>query len=97
MFTLSRTHLINPKPNLSHSGDATKNRVHRTFDYFPNRDGIYWFVNNCWPQIKRQVPHARLRLVGQDSDGCLEHFGPDVDCLGGSRIPQMRSRLGLQW
>ena len=52
------------------------------FNYFPNRDGIYWFVNNCWPQIKRQVPDARLRLVGQDSDGCLKRLGPDVDWLG---------------
>jgi polysaccharide biosynthesis protein PslH len=52
------------------------------FDYFPNRDGIYWFVNKCWPQIKRQVPDARLRLVGQDRDGCLKHLGPDVDRLG---------------
>jgi len=52
------------------------------FDYFPNRDGVYWFVNKCWPQIKRHVPDARLRLVGQDRDGCLKHLAPDVDRLG---------------
>lgn len=52
------------------------------FDFFPNRDGIHWFVNKCWPQIKRQVPDVRLRLVGQDSDGFLKAFGPDIDRLG---------------
>lgn len=52
------------------------------FDFFPNRDGIQWFVNKCWPHIKRQVPDVRLRLVGQDSDGFLKGFGPDIDRLG---------------
>jgi glycosyltransferase involved in cell wall biosynthesis len=52
------------------------------FDFFPNRDGIQWFVNNCWPSIKRQVPDARLRLVGRDRDEFLKAFGPDVDRLG---------------
>jgi polysaccharide biosynthesis protein PslH len=52
------------------------------FDFFPNRDGIQWFVKKCWPYIKREVPDARLRLVGQDSDGFLKSFGPDIDRLG---------------
>jgi glycosyltransferase involved in cell wall biosynthesis len=51
-------------------------------DFFPNRDGIHWFVSQCWPRIKRQVPDARLRLVGKDSDGFLDQFGPDIDRLG---------------
>ena len=52
------------------------------FDYFPNRDAIDWFVNECWPRIKCEVSDARLRLVGRDSDGFLKHLGPDIDRLG---------------
>lgn len=52
------------------------------FEYTPNRDGIHWFVNQCWPRIKCEMPDARLRLVGRDSDGPLKPFGPDVDGLG---------------
>ncbi len=52
------------------------------FEYFPNRDAINWFVNKCWPRIKRDVPEARLRLVGRDSDGLLKPSGPDIDGLG---------------
>jgi glycosyltransferase involved in cell wall biosynthesis len=52
------------------------------FDYFPNRDGIQWFANHCWPLIKREVPDARLRLVGRYSDGTLAPKGPDIDGLG---------------
>ncbi len=52
------------------------------FRHFPNCEGIRWFVNKCWPHIKCEVPDARLRLVGQGSDGPLKPLGPDVDGLG---------------
>jgi glycosyltransferase involved in cell wall biosynthesis len=52
------------------------------FDYFPNREGIQWFVNKCWPRIRRVAPDARLRLVGQGSDGPLTPSGPGLDALG---------------
>ena len=52
------------------------------FDYLPNASGVAWFVRECWPLIKREVPDARLRLVGRDSDGPLKPEGPDIDGLG---------------
>jgi glycosyltransferase involved in cell wall biosynthesis len=52
------------------------------FEYSPNRDGVMWFVNRCWPRIKAEVPEARFRLVGRDSDGALKPLGPDIDGLG---------------
>jgi glycosyltransferase involved in cell wall biosynthesis len=52
------------------------------FEYFPNRDGIHWFVEQCWPRIKSQVPDARLRLAGPGSDGPLRPQGCDVEGLG---------------
>ncbi|MGA8151673.1 MAG: glycosyltransferase family 4 protein [Terriglobales bacterium] len=51
-------------------------------DFFPNRHGLNWFVTKCWPRVKSRVPDARLRLVGQDSEGFLNSFGPDIDKLG---------------
>ena len=52
------------------------------FDYAPNLGGIQWFVRECWPRIKRELPDARLRLVGRHSDGPLKPDGPDIDGLG---------------
>jgi polysaccharide biosynthesis protein PslH len=52
------------------------------FEYSPNREGMNWFVDKCWPRIKCEIPEARLRLVGQDSDGPLKPLGPDIDGLG---------------
>jgi len=51
-------------------------------DYLPNREGVTWFLNKCWPYVKREVPRARLRLIGRDGDKFPELDGPDVDRLG---------------
>lgn len=53
-----------------------------TFPHPPNRDGIHWFVKNCWEEIKREMPDLRLRLVGQGSDGPLAPSGQDIEGLG---------------
>lgn len=52
------------------------------FEYFPNREGIRWFLDKCWPDIKSAVPDARLRLVGPGSDGLIQGRDPDAEVLG---------------
>jgi len=57
------------------------------FGYFPNREGVIWFLKECWPWVKREVPQARLRLIGQDSNKLPEVRDPDVDRLGALSDP----------
>ena len=52
------------------------------YSYLPNLESMKWFVRECWPLVKRQIPDARLRLVGKDTDGPLKPNAPDVDALG---------------
>jgi glycosyltransferase involved in cell wall biosynthesis len=52
------------------------------YSYPPNMEGMRWFVHECWPQVKQQIPNARLRLVGKDTNGPLKPSAPDVDALG---------------
>ena len=52
------------------------------YSYEPNLDGVRWFFEQCWPQIKAAVPGVRLRLVGADTDGPLRPDDPSVDGLG---------------
>jgi len=52
------------------------------FSYSPNLEGMRWFVRECWPLVKREIPNARLRVAGKDSDGPLKPAGPDIDALG---------------
>lgn len=53
-----------------------------TLDWFPNRNGIEWFIRDVWPRVKREISTVRLRLVGKGSDGSITGLGPDIDGLG---------------
>ena len=57
-------------------------------DYAANRQGIEWFASRCWPDLKRTIPDARLRLVGRYSDGPLRPAGQDIDGLGWVEHPE---------
>jgi glycosyltransferase involved in cell wall biosynthesis len=51
--------------------------------YEPNRDGIRWFVNKCWPEIRRRIPGVRFRLAGKDAHTVIDPSSvPGVDVLG---------------
>jgi len=52
------------------------------FSYPPNLEGVRWFLRECWPLLKRDLPSARLRLVGKNTDGPLKPDAPDVEALG---------------
>ena len=49
-------------------------------DYPPNARGMQWFVERVWPQVKRELPTARLRLVGRGELPLPD--AADVDRLG---------------
>jgi glycosyltransferase involved in cell wall biosynthesis len=52
------------------------------FSYLPNWEGVRWFLRECWPLVKRDLPSAQLRLVGKNTDGALRPNAPDVEALG---------------
>ena len=52
------------------------------YNYEPNYEGVRWFIEHCWPRILREIPDARLRLVGAETDGPLKPNLPSVDGLG---------------
>ena len=52
------------------------------YGYPPNREGLHWFVDQCWPIVRRELPDARLRLVGQGTDVAVGLSAPGVEALG---------------
>jgi polysaccharide biosynthesis protein PslH len=38
-------------------------------DYFPNIDGVLWFVREVYPSIRRAMRSAELQIVGADPSG----------------------------
>jgi glycosyltransferase involved in cell wall biosynthesis len=49
--------------------------------FWPNENGLKWFIREVWPLIKREVPATQLRIVGAESDR-LSTQGPDIAGLG---------------
>ena len=36
-----------------------------TLDYWANRDGLQWFLQNVWPELHRTAPDLEFRIVGR--------------------------------
>lgn len=56
-----------------------------SFDHRPNKDGIRWFLENCWTDISSKHPTVRLRIVGLGNWQDMAHEFPDykrVDYVG---------------
>ena len=60
-----------------------------TLKWFPNRNGVEWFIKDVWPHVKREISTVRLRLVGDGSDGPIASSGPDIDGLGWVEDPEL--------
>ena len=71
-----------PSEPVRNPGDPPRIGFIGLYSYAPNLEGMKWFVRSCWPLIKQQIPDARLRVVGQDTDGPFKPNAPDVDALG---------------
>lgn len=52
------------------------------FNYEPNREGVRWFAEHCWPRIRRVRPDAELRLIGRHTDGEGKPAGEGIRGLG---------------
>ena len=37
-----------------------------TMSWFPNEQGILWFIKNVWDDIKESIPNAKLYVVGSN-------------------------------
>ncbi len=73
-------------------GDAQREKHTLVFtgvmDYEPNVDGVQWFADACWPELKRDYPDAKLLIVGSrpvDSVKALAQR-PGIEVTG--RVPE---------
>lgn len=57
-------------------------------DYEPNVDGICWFVERCWPELRRRHGDARLLIVGSRPVAKVTALAkaPGVEVTG--RVPE---------
>ena len=75
------------------SGDANRDPHAVVFtgvmDYEPNIQGVFWFVRECWPQIRAEFAHARFQIVGsRPTDSIRALDGVDgIEVTG--RVPEI--------
>lgn len=52
-------------------------------NYFPNVDGLLYFLREIWPLLERSHPRARLKIVGQSPTSDILAFrGPRIEVTG---------------
>jgi glycosyltransferase involved in cell wall biosynthesis len=49
-------------PSLFHIG---------SLDWFPNQEGLLWFLDNCWEKVLQKMPDLRLYIAGRKAPGWL--------------------------
>jgi glycosyltransferase involved in cell wall biosynthesis len=64
-----------PEPTVVFSGNLS---------YGPNVVGVKWFVQRVWPTVIRELPTARLRLIGRSPSPAITALGfvDGVDVVG---------------
>jgi polysaccharide biosynthesis protein PslH len=64
------------------------------FAYHPNQDAAMFLLSDIWPQLRRLLPEARLRIVGNNPSSSLRLAAglfPDVEVTG--FVPDLRQHL----
>jgi polysaccharide biosynthesis protein PslH len=61
-------------------------------NYFPNVDGLLYFLRDVWPRLEETHPEARLKIVGQYPTAEILAFqGPRVEVTG--KVDDLRPHL----
>jgi sugar transferase (PEP-CTERM/EpsH1 system associated) len=59
-------------------------------DYFPNVDGIGWFVREVLPLVRRRAPDVELRIVGSSPVSAVRRLARDRGVTVTGSVPDVR-------
>ena len=60
-------------------------------NYFPNADGLRFFVEEIFPLVRARIAGARLKIVGHTPDSLLSLAGEHVEIRG--YVPDLRTEI----
>jgi sugar transferase (PEP-CTERM/EpsH1 system associated) len=84
---------VSPRPRPSPNGHKTV-ILTGNFSYHPNEDAAVFLMSEIWPQLRQDVPRARLRIVGNNPGPNLLELArqfPDVEVTG--FVPDLQQHL----
>ena len=56
-----------------------------SLDYTPNKNGLLWFYDSIWPELKAKIPEVKLTVVGRNgNDKAYDTLkdDPQIDFIG---------------
>lgn len=65
-----------------------------SMDWLPNEEGVQWFCEAVWPEVRRKIPRARFRIVGRSPSPAVRALADDatgVEVTGS--VPDVRPHL----
>ncbi|MGV3709182.1 MAG: glycosyltransferase [Gemmatimonas sp.] len=65
-----------------------------SMDWLPNEEGVQWFCEAVWPEVRRRIPQARFRIVGRSPSPAVQALASDamgVEVTGS--VPDVRPHL----
>jgi polysaccharide biosynthesis protein PslH len=62
-------------------------------DYYPNKQGIQWFVHHVFPLIRQAVPRASLMIVGSNPDASVKRLSDVPGVVVTGHVPDVRPYL----
>jgi glycosyltransferase involved in cell wall biosynthesis len=51
-------------------------------EYEPNREGVCWFLEHCWPALREAIPGIQFRLAGKGAGEVVKNPVAGVEVLG---------------
>ena len=52
-----------------------------SMDWMPNQDGIGWFIESVFPELRRRIPDVRLTVVGRTPTAALRALAESVGAV----------------
>ena len=60
-------------------------------NYAPNTDAIQYFYTEIFPRIQKEIPHAKLWIVGANTSAAVSALGEDPAVTVTGRVPDLRT------
>lgn len=64
-----------------------------SMDWLPNTDGILWFCNQVFPQIKQQLPQIKLYLVGNNPPTSIQKLADSKNIIVTGFVEDVREYI----
>lgn len=64
-----------------------------TMNYYPNIKGVLFFVEQCWPLIREQVPGATFHIVGKYPPAAIQKLADLPNVVVTGKVPDIRAYL----